>query len=151
MKLKQIVVNKKLERELQNNDIYVEELCFEENKLDVLVLTKKDIEKIEESVFEYRNHKGNVFERAIDVFQSCKMEDFLKAYIMCNCDDMYEFLEFDYDFVEYKFCAVTCSRNECLVDLQKLLKHFSSYDSYDKCGTVFCEVEKVFFKKEYCW
>lgn len=46
MKLKQIVVNKKLERELQNNDIYVEELCFEENKLDVLVLTKKDIKRL---------------------------------------------------------------------------------------------------------
>lgn len=150
MKLKQVVVTNKMDMELQKNNFYVEDLFLEENKLNILVLAKSDIEKIEKNISEYRNHKGVVFEKAINAFNSCKMEDFMKAYIMCYCN-MYDFLELDYDYIGYKFHGVTCSRSEQMERLEKMLKHFSFHDEYNECGVSFCEVEKMFFKTEYCW
>ena len=120
-------------------------------RLPILDLNKWDINDMNKCLAEYLSHKGEVFDKAIDVFGRCSTSEFISSYILTKYPDS-DLLDYEDYYYYEKFVGFTSTRKSTRDgDLLNFLVKFNHYSRSIKCGIHAEEYNNCIFRITRCW
>lgn len=153
MKIKEVEFNDKQLNELEymGIDTYPYDDCEKKHKLKILVLNNWDVRDMSKCFTEYLNHKGDVFDTAINWFQKCTKEVFMVSYVQAKYPENYDLIEYDEISLYLPVEGFTATRESTRNELKKFLERFNYYDEFRQEESHIEECNKCFFRVENNW